>query len=202
MASISDPNHAKLECDIKQYCENMGARCFAIPYHDTVAEPIKELLKVNDSFTSILVRTRSDQHSIFPNDLVLKWDAKTCGKLTGDTFFIEAMPFMAACVEAAFMESNYLFCCRRLDGKEYGIVAGLASTKLIGGFLIPHWRWGHGDEWRRLFSRFMKSFRIDVAIDSVNCNGNASGDPFVKLRVDQCEESIPDWKSVIQGMVK
>ena len=200
MPSVSDPRHANLEYNVNRHMTDCGGVTFAIPYHDVVDKSVRDMLSANESVSAHLVRTRADRHTIFESGLVVKWDAKTTNWKTGDNFCIEALPYLAACIESTNFGIDYLFCCERRDRSNYGIIAGSDAISRVRRIVIPTWR--HTDDyetWAEMFRGIFKRYGVDIEI-MPSPGARGSGDPLVAVQVD--DGQLLGWQETINSILE
>ena len=192
MARTDDRYHAQLERDVIEEFEKYGMRTASLTYHENMPEQLMGILRRNESIAAHVVRTRADRHA-FNDQRVVKWDAKTSTWKHGQDFAIEAVPLLCACVEAELFGCEYLFCCRRHDGHEYGLLAGKHAIGRVQRFLVPEWRHSNSYEsWRDWIRHILTVLDAKARVMQGDCS-QGSGDAFAALHVDD----LPPWQDAI-----
>lgn len=192
MPDVYDAHHEALMEEVTEYLHGLG---FTESFDCTIGETAKgSEFKRSLSLHANLVRTRTDRVFYDPyTDRTLKVDAKTCGNPQGDTFFIEAVPYVAGLVESMAFGMPYLFACRRRDGSgEYGVWANREDAGMARKLLTFGWKTGG-------FTRGYAETIADVyprELKEVRCRGvGGSGDPCLAFEVDV--EPTPHWKETL-----
>ena len=198
MPSVNDPRHAAVIQEAQSLFSQGGWLLADAGYEHVYTGEFKTALSQCDAIAAHLIRTRADRIALHQDTGRVVWyDAKTTGWKKGQDFPIEALPFLKACCDAETFGIHYLFCCRRRDGADYGLMAGCSAVQMIQRLIVPEWRRGTDiDRWRVLFQPILKSLDCNATIMPGNCT-RGGGDPYVALAIDT--DALPTWQDIIKG---
>lgn len=185
MPDVNDPFHKRLQTDCEQW---LTANGFSVHSNEPHLRPEFKALAAIDTPAAHAIRTTSDRIA-WKNDIVIRWDAKTCGWSKGSQFAIEAIPFIKACTDGV----PYVFVCRRRDNsEEFGIEGIPENLHLFDKILIPKWRRGNDPQWMILAEKWKSDLQLDCTIiPDADCS-KGSGDMLVTINVID----LPHWKDL------
>jgi hypothetical protein len=200
MPSVNDYHHKTVIKEAQSIFQQGGWLLADAGYEHVYTGEFKTALSQCDEVSAHLIRTRADRIALHKETGRVVWyDAKTTAWKKGQDFPIEALPFLKACSDAVAFGIDYLFCCQRHDGTDYGLMAGPMAVQLIKRLGVPEWRRGDDMErWQTLFQPVLDSFGCNAPIMPLNC-GRGGGDCLVCLAIDTV--ILPTWQDVIGGYV-
>lgn len=192
MPSVEDKHHAAIESSVIDSFAQRGWQTIDLTYHANTTEDQKTTISHNPSFTSWLVRCRSDRIS-FNQQAMVKWDAKSCSWPKDSDFAIESMPLFAMIMDER-LGANCRFFCQRHDGSQYVIQPNqvIAHASRI---LVPTKRRNEEIlcnviEWHRSIAELIGMNTHVMKTDT----RQGSGDPFVCVAIDDFESpSFSEW---------
>lgn len=187
-----DGHHDSLEAEVVAFCQEQGGIVGKAGYHDIYPAEMHERLAEIFSPTSLHVRTRSDQIVLFPNGIVVEWEAKTRTS-GGRDLAVEALPFCRHLLE--YRELGvwclYIFDHQPLE-KNGAFWVHEAPRPLSAD--IPH-RFRRGESF---FRRVIETNFPDTPI-GVGGRTNGSDDPYFWLDAEGLLLT-PPWREVIAQM--
>lgn len=194
MPSVNDPRHASVIHEAQELLRGGGCVLADAGFEHVYTGEFKLALSKCDEVAAHLIRTRADRLALLNNSL-LWYDAKTTAWRKSQDFPIEALPFLKACSDSKTFGIDYLFCCRRNDGSDYGLYAGEAAGRLVQRVLVPEWRRGDDIErWKSALQPMLDMLGSDAPIFGGNCS-RGGGDALVAIAIDSVE--LPTWQDAI-----
>jgi hypothetical protein len=197
MPSVNDPRHAAVIHEAQLLFRQGGWLLADAGYEHVYTGEFRTALSRCDDISAHLIRTRADRIALHAESGRVVWyDAKTTAWTRGQDFPIETLPFLKACCDAKTFGIEYLFCCRRRDGAEYGLIAGSEAAQLIQRIKVPEWRRdGDMDRWSTAFQPMLDLLGCGCKISYGDCS-RGGGDPFAAIAIDSVE--MPTWQQVIE----